>query len=171
MLGKSELTIILVIILVLIYLFEGKEHFASSNFRLKLKGTSNVFLYNQPYKGFTTSTGGVSGAYYILGPNNYLICDQGYTTKIFDDRCLYYQLNDNPNNYLIEKNLNYSSSTKNCLSDSSSKKSPLYFDGSFIYYIGSNNVKYYLSTNKYYNYGEYYTFSPDITKALPLEKA
>jgi hypothetical protein len=165
MLGKYELTIILVIILVLIYLFEGKEHFASSNFRLKLKGTSNVFLYNQQYKGFTTSTGGTSGAYYILGFNKYLICDQGYKTKIYDDKCLYYKQKDNANNYLIEKNSSYSSSSTNC---SSSSNPALYFDDSFIYYFGSNNVKYYLSTDKY---GEYFKFSPDVLKALPLEKA
>ena len=166
MLEKSELTIILVIILVFIYLFEGKEYFSSSNFRLKLKDTSNVFLYNKQYNGFTTSKGGTSGAYYILGPNNYLICDQGYTTNIYDDKCLYYQKDGNPKNYYIEKNSSYSGSSTNCKGDS--KNPVLYFDGSFIYYIGSNNVKYYLSTAKT---GEYYTFSPDASKALKLEKA
>ena len=164
MLEKSELIIILVIILVLIYSFQENEYFASSNFRLKLKGTSNLFLYNQQYEGFKTTTS--SGAYFILGLNNYLISDRGYATKIYNNKCLYYK-KENPNNYKIDKNNSYSGSTTKCLEGSYSKASVIYFDGSFIYYIGSNNVKYYLSTDKY---GEFFKFSSDKSKALQLEK-
>ena len=172
MLAKSEFIIILVIILVLIYSFQENEYFASSRFRLKIKGTSNLFLYNQQYEGFTTTTS--FGAYFILGLNNYLISDTGYATKIYNNKCLYYK-KVNPNNYKIDKNSSYSGSTTKCLEGSSYKDAlVIYLEKSstdsstfVIYYIGSNNVKYYLSTNKYYSY---YTFSPDVLKALQLEK-
>ena len=160
---KSEsIIIILVAILVLFYFFEKKETFVtSSEFRLKIAGTTNTYLYNGSYSGFTTSTS--SMAKYILGVDNCLICKIGYTTDIYNNKCLYYK-SYNPNNYLIDKSaLNYSS-TKSC---ALSNPLALYFDGSTIYY-NLNNVKYYLSTDKS---GIYYKFSSDISKSLKLEKA
>jgi hypothetical protein len=159
---------LIIIILKLIYLFQEKEYFTNSNeFRLKIKGQNNVFLYNASFKGFTSITGKHLGSYYILGPNNYLISNRALTTNIYNNRCLYYQTTNNPKNYLIDRNTSFSTSLTNCLDNSPSNALVLYFNGSFIYYISLYNNKYYLSTDKT---NKYYKFSSDISKALKLEK-
>lgn len=166
MFENSEL--ILIITLIYLYIFQEKQYYSNSNeFRLKIKGQNNVFLYNASFKGFTSITGKNLGSYYILGPNNYLISNRAFTTNIYNNRCLYYQRTNNPKNYLIGKNTSFSTSSTNCLYDSPSNALVLYFDGSFIYYIGLYNDKYYLSTDKT---NKYYKFSSDRSKALKLEK-
>ncbi len=175
MFEKAEkIIIILLVILIVIYFLQQKEHFVSNEFRLRVKGTPNTFLYNDSYDGFVTRSANGVGAYYTLGVNNSLICARGYTTSIYNHRCLYYKVKNNPNQYLVDKNVSYASSSTNCSqSKSQTDFATLYFENTngIIYYM-SGNVKYYLSTDLYNkNNQKYYKFSSDINKALKLEKA
>jgi hypothetical protein len=167
MLTKLELSIIVLLaILTMIYSFQQTEHFGSyKDFRLRVKGTSNYYLYNQQYQGFLSTRD--TGAYYYLGTNNSLVSKRGYATKIYDNKCLFYNTTDS-NKYKIDKSSSYDSYTTDCSKSIPKNTVPLYFDtDNGVIYCNINNVKNYLSTQKK---EPYYKFSPDISLALKLEQ-
>ncbi len=194
MFSNFKKAIIILTIVLIIVLFNQTEHFAKETkctsfcsnvcsktksldctFRIKLKGTTNTYLYDTYLEGFSTLLGYTSEFYY--GVNNTLIC-YNCNSSSMNNKCLYYDNSPSTKYYtnnqykLLKGNRNYDSKCS-----PSGNLLTLYFDGTYIFYINTKeNVKYYLSTDKYFPNKSnqrkdmfYYKFSSDKTKALELE--
>ena len=170
---------------IIAYITENQKNLLNSlrgrSFSLKVKNNNSLSIY-YPY-GFYNSNSGAS-VIYKFGKNNTLICDSGLSK--FNNKCLAYEILP-VNNYHKQGDVSIEGvyvggvvGVPDCEAQTISHNIALklntkilYFNGNFIYYIGSDNVTYYLSTETYVNNLKssipFYKFLPDLSKAATIE--